>query len=176
MIYEPAEDSFLLESQVKKYVKNKSLLDMGSGSGIISLSAIKNKAKSVLASDINPEVINLLKFKGIKCVKSDLFERIHGKFDIISFNPPYLPLDSREDKESRVATTGGKEGDEIILKFLKQAESHLNKNGIILLLLSSLTPRENILSLLKKLSLKKARIAEKKVFFESLEVWKISQI
>jgi methylase of polypeptide subunit release factors len=47
----------------------------------------------------------------------------------------------REDKESALATTGGKQGDELILKFLKQAQKHLTKKGIILLVLSSLTPQ-----------------------------------
>ena len=54
MIYEPREDSYLLQKYVKKYSKGKYFLDIGSGSGIQAKTAIKAKAKSVLATDINP--------------------------------------------------------------------------------------------------------------------------
>ncbi len=174
MIYSPAEDSYLLEEQVKKYAKNKSVLDIGSGSGILAETAIKVQAKSVLASDTTPESIKLLKSKKIPAIKSDLFKKIKGKYDLIIFNPPYLPQDKREDKASQLATTGGKYGDEILIKFLKQAKYHLNKNGIILIVLSSLTPKNRILALLNSLKLKKQIIANKKFFMETLEVWKIT--
>jgi len=173
MIYSPAEDSYLLSRQINKYAKGKTFLDIGSGSGIQSLSALKAKAKSALASDINPEAIKNLKKKNIPAIKSNLFEKIKGKFDLIAFNPPYLPEDKREPKSSRLETTGGKKGDEIILKFLKQVKSHLNKDGIILLLVSSLTPKDKILPLIKRLKMKKRKIDEMQLFFERLEVWKI---
>jgi release factor glutamine methyltransferase len=174
-IYEPAEDSYLLQSLISKYVKDKSVLDFGSGSGILAQTCIKSEAKSVLASDINPESIRLLKSRKILAVKSDLFEKIKKKFDLIVFNPPYLPQDDREDKASRLATTGGKKGDEIILRFLKQAKKHLNKRGKILLLLSSLTPRSRINLLLKKLKFENKAVKEKSLFMEKLEVWEIGQ-
>ena len=148
MIYQPAEDSFLLEKQVKKYSKGKSVLDIGTGSGIQSKSALMAGAKKVLATDINEEVINKLKKREIIVKKSDLFSNISGKFDLIIFNPPYLPEDKREDSESQLATTGGKNGDEIILRFLEQSTMYLKTDGIILLLVSSLTPRNKINKLL----------------------------
>jgi release factor glutamine methyltransferase len=175
MIYTPREDSFLLEREVKKLAKNKVFLDIGSGSGIQSKAALSVKAKSVLAADINQEAITLLKKQGIPAIKSNLFSKIKRKFDLIAFNPPYLPEDKREDKKSKLATTGGKQGDEIIIKFLKQAKPHLNKNGIILLVLSSLTPKEKIAKLLTKQELSYKVISSEKMFFESLEVWKIFQ-
>ena len=174
-VYQPAEDSYLLQSVLKKYVKNKSVLDVGSGSGILAESAINYGAKSILAIDINPESIKIIKSKKIPCVKSNLFSKIKTsrKFDMIIFNPPYLPEDKKEPKPSALATTGGKHGDEIIIRFLKQVKYHLNKNGKILLTLSSLTPRKKIINLLIKLKLNCKRIAEKKLFFETLEVWEI---
>ena len=178
-IYQPSEDSYLLSEVLKQYCKKKSVLDMGSGSGILAETAIKAKAKSVLAVDINSESIKLLsskfkKNKKIKIIKSNLFSKIpkNKKFDIIVFNPPYLPLDKREPLDSRKATTGGKKGDEIILRFLKQAK-HLSKDGLILLLTSSLTPEERIIHLLKSLKLNRALLSQKKLFMETLFVWKI---
>lgn len=173
IVYEPAEDSFLLESTISKYVKNKSVIDIGSGSGILAKSAIKSGAKLVLAIDINNEAIKLLKKQKINSIKSDLFEKIKSKFDVIICNPPYLPDDNLEDEESKKITTGGKKGDEFILRFLKQASTHVTHNGIILLLVSSLTPQNKINSLLKKLNLNRKTIASKKIFFETLEVWEI---
>ncbi len=173
MIYYPQEDSYLLEEQVKKHAKNKKVLDIGSGSGIQSETALKAGAISVLASDIDDESINLLKLKNIPAIKSNLFQNIKGKFDLIIFNPPYLPEDKREDKLSRKATTGGKKGDEIIARFLKQAKNHLTKNGIILLVISSLTPKDRILKILHKNNLSYQVISKKRFFMEILEIWEI---
>jgi len=176
MIYKPREDSYLLQEEIKKRVKGKSFLDMGSANGIQSVTALKVGAKSVLALDIQTDVIPILNKKKIPAIKSNLFSNIKNKrFDIIAFNPPYLPEDNREDNESKITTTGGKKGDEIILRFLKQAENHLNKNGIILLVISSLTPQHRIDTLLQKLRLKKKKLSEKKLFMEKLEVWEITR-
>ncbi len=173
MLYNPAEDSYLLKKCVEKYSKGKTVLDIGSGTGIQAIASLNSGAKSVLCSDISLELISFLKKQGLNAIKSNLFSNIKGKFDLIIFNPPYLPEDKREDMESRRATTGGKEGDEIILKFLKQSVKHLEKNGIIFLLVSSLTPKKRILELLRELSLKKKLLSKEELFFESLEVWKI---
>jgi release factor glutamine methyltransferase len=168
-LYQPAEDSWLLESQVRKFAKNKTVLDMGSGSGIQAKAAISSSAKLVLAADINPLAITHLKSLKIPTIKSDLFSNIKEFFDLIIFNPPYLPEDPREPKDSQLATTGGKLGDEIILKFLKQAPKHLNKEGKILLLVSSLTPLDRI----KALNFKFKSLSKKKIFQETLEVLEI---
>jgi len=173
MIYEPAEDSYLLNEQVKKYSKGKSVLDIGTGSGIQAKTALKFGARKVLATDVNEEVLKKLKKEKINIKKSNLFSNISKIYDLIIFNPPYLPADKLEDVESQLATTGGKNGDETILRFLEQSLKHLNKNGVILLLISSLTPQKKINSLLKKLGLKKKKLSEKKVFMEKLEVWEL---
>ncbi|MEK6926849.1 MAG: HemK2/MTQ2 family protein methyltransferase [Nanoarchaeota archaeon] len=174
MIYSPREDSFLLEKEVKKYSKDKQVLDMGTGSGILALASKKAGAKSVLAVDINSESIKLLKEKGISAIKSNLFSKVNGKFDLIIFNPPYLPEDAREGKELNLINSGGKEGDELILKFLNQSINHLTKNGIILLLVSSLTPQNRINTLFSKLNIEKTILSTQKFFFEELQVWKIT--
>lgn len=173
MIYSPAEDSFLLKSYINKYAFKKSVLDMGSGSGILALAAKDSGAKSVLAIDISEEVIQNLKKLKIPCVKSDLFSKVSGKFDLIIFNPPYLPKDPNEDLDSSLITSGGENGDEIILRFIKESNKHLSSKGVILILLSSLTPKEKILDLLEKKGLVKKLLIQKKFFFETLEVWEI---
>ncbi|MDO8516493.1 MAG: methyltransferase [Nanoarchaeota archaeon] len=174
LIYEPSDDSFLLAKQVKKYAKNKKVLDIGSGSGIQALSAKKAKAKSVLASDINKSAVKKIKSLGIESIYSNLFSKIKGKYDLIIFNPPYLPKDEREDYDSSLITSGGKRGDELTLKFLQQAKKHLEKSGIILIIVSSLTPFEKIKKTIKSLNFKFKIIDSKKLFMEKISLLEIS--
>ena len=142
---------------------------------VLAIEAKKYGAKKVYATDINPESVEYAKNRGLNVIKSDLFSNIKNKFDLIVFNPPYLPEDENEDVESALATTGGRKGDEIILRFLKQAVSHLASGGIILLLLSSLTPRKRINNLMLKLKLKNEKISSQKLFFEEIYVLKIKK-
>lgn len=76
-------------------VRNKKLLELGCGSGLISIVAARNGAL-VTASDINPVAISMLKKNscnndaGIQIIRSDLFQNIPAQqFDIIAINPPY---------------------------------------------------------------------------------------
>ncbi len=174
MIYEPREDSYLLERNLRKYVRGKKVLDMGAGSGIQSLSALKLEAKSVLSVDIDKESLEHLKKLNLNVVKSNLFSDVKGKFDLILFNPPYLPKEKLEDKESRRITTGGEFGDEIILKFLKKSKKHLTNKGAILLIISSLTPMERIIDAIKKLNYKHKVIDSFNLFMEKLELWELN--
>ena len=173
-IYLPNEDSYLLSETLRKRIPEllkenyePKILEIGIGSGI-QLETLKNiGVKNIFGSDINAKAVKICRSKGFNCVKSDLFNRIKGKFDIIIFNPPYLPLDGSEPKESRMATTGGKNGSEIINNFLRQAKNYLNENGKIFLLTSSLTIGINWKDYEKKL------ISKKKLFFEELFVWEL---
>lgn len=171
-IYEPAEDSILFEKFLEKYLKeNKvnSYLDMGTGSGILSKKALEFLNKNqVLASDINSDAVKLAKQNKINAVESNLFKNIKQKFDIITFNAPYLPLDAREPKDSQIATTGGKRGDEISVEFVKQAKKHLNKNGKIFLLISSLTPMEKLKKFYPKI------VEKQHIFMEDLIILEFS--
>lgn len=177
MIYEPAEDSYLLENEVCKLSREKKVLDIGSGSGILAMAAKISGARSVLATDIDDESLTNLKRLGIKCVKSNLFSKLKGKkFDLIVFNPPYLPSDKREDEESARATTGGEKGDEIILRFLKDVKKHLNRQGVVLLLVSSLTPKERILEIIDKNKMRYNIISSQNIFMETLEVWEMTNL
>lgn len=195
-IYEPEQDSYLLEEAVKEYlanlidnnisnktVKNKlinkkniKILDMGTGSGIQAKACIDLGFKNILAVDINKQAIKLLKKHKIKAIQSNLFSKISKKqkFDLILFNPPYLPEDVLEPESSKVITTAGKKGYELIIRFLKQAKSHIAENGAILLLFSSLSQPAIIKKQAKQLGYKLTEVSTKNLFFETLFVYKIS--
>ena len=180
MTYSPKEDSYLLAKEVKKCLSkfNKKqketlkVLDMGSGSGIQAKTCIKSgiKKESILCADIDKEVIEGLKKQNFLAVQTNLFTKISKKkkFDLIIFNPPYLP----EDKYDKARdTSGGKKGYETIIRFLKQAKSYLAKNGTILLLFSSLSDPNFILEYALKQGYWAKKISEEKLFFEKLFVY-----
>lgn len=174
MIYEPQEDSYLLLKYVERHSFGK-VLDIGTGSGILAEEVLNSKkVKSVLAVDINKEAVKLVKSKGINAKISNLFSNVKGRFDTIILNPPYLPLDINEDKESRIPTTGGKKGYEILERFFKKVKKHLNKNWIILIVFSSLTNKKKVLEIIKKKGFKFRLLEKKKLPFEELYVYSIS--
>jgi len=175
-LYSPEGDSYFLSEILEKEIPNLygvnsdlKFLEVGSGSGI-QLEKVKKlgiKKENIFSSDINLEAVKKCKILGFNCVYSDLFEKINGKYDLIIFNPPYLPLDLRESQDSRIATTGGKKGSEIINRFLNQAKNYLTKNGKIFFLVSSRTKG------IKFLDYKKKVLGKKKLFFEELTVWEL---
>ncbi len=177
LIYSPEEDSYLLQEVLKKEIpillkKNSNLkfLEVGIGSGIQlqTMKKLRIKKENIFGIDINIDAIKYCQKLGFHCIKSNLFENVNENYDIIIFNPPYLPKTENEDKESELITTGGKIGSEIINEFLIRSKKYLNKNGKIYLLISSLTQRINWLDYKKEL------VGEKKLFFEKLEVWRLT--
>lgn len=168
-IYQPAEDSFLLAKFVKMEIEKAKfgkVLDMGSGSGIQSETAINEGIypSEITLADINLDVIKFLKekFPESKVILSDLFDKIDGKFDLIIFNPPYLS-NNRFDNGSDTAG-----GSKIINKFLKQARNHVSKKGEILLLTSSFGGKIDFSGYDREI------LGKDRIFFEELFVWKLS--
>ena len=105
----------------------------------MSFSALNlSKVKAII--DIDKEAVEFVKSKGINAFVSDLFQNVNGKFDLIIFNPPYLPEDQDEDDETALQVSGGKKGNEIFERFIKQAASYMKHDGKILTLISDLTP------------------------------------
>jgi len=175
-IYEPREDSNLIQETLINYLENlkKSIkiLDMGSGSGILALTCKDLGFRNVIATDIDKDSINYLISLKIKAIKSDLFSKLNNKkFDIIIFNSPYLPEDELEPKDSKIHTTAGKKGYELIIRFLEQARYHLDKDGKILLLFSSLSKTTVIKKKAKDLGYNMRLLNKKKLFFEELFVY-----
>jgi HemK-related putative methylase len=181
-IYSPEEDSYLMTENLRKEIprilkenSNSKFLEIGSGSGINlkTLLEFKIKKQNIFSCDINPEAVKHCKKLGFNCIKSDLFKKIpKQKFDLIFFNPPYLPEDNLEPENSKTETTAGKKGNEIIIKFLKQAKNYLDKKGKIFIITSSLSEKINF----KKLGYNSKIIDKKKLFFEELFLWKIKNL
>ncbi len=177
-VYEPREDSFILAEEVKKYSKGR-VLDMGTGSGLQAVLA-SYKAEKVLAVDINEKTLEKAKenaksnkIKNIEFLKSDLFEKVEGKFDLIIFNPPYLP-EKRGLYEDSEQWAGGENGRELIEKFAKELGKHLKENGISLTVISSLTGPKEVKNIFNELNFRVELLNKKKIPWEKLYVLKIS--
>ncbi|WP_337859860.1 HemK2/MTQ2 family protein methyltransferase [Ferroplasma sp.] len=135
-VYKPAEDSYLLLENIKC---GKNILDMGSGSGIIGI-ALASQGHNVTAVDISHNAIELIRHNAEKnnvkmvIIESDLFSNVHGTYDTVIFNPPYLPVENES-----LQWSGGSDGFAVTGRFLDNAYKYLNPGGNIYLILSDLT-------------------------------------
>jgi release factor glutamine methyltransferase len=176
-VYAPAEDTFLLADVLgKEQIENKAVLEIGCGSGCLTKIMAEKKAV-VTAVDINPAAVEATKkllseekLNG-QVFLSDLFSNVAGKFDLIVFNPPYLP--ENEDDEvagSDARYSGGRSGREIIERFVKESATHLGAGGKIMILISTLTGERETIALFEKFGFITRPIVHKKIDWEELVV------
>lgn len=128
------------------------ILDLCTGSGCIAIAIAAGLTKranhfTILASDISAAALNLAARNArthgvgvaIEFIQSDLFERIHGAFDIIVSNPPYVSRDEFPGlqpevlKEPRLALDGGDDGLNFYRRIARDASVHLTGEGRIIL-------------------------------------------
>lgn len=181
-VYEPAEDSFLIATYASSLSGAESILEIGCGCGIASLSAALACPKGeVLGVDISPAAVECsqqnAKKNGIANAKfliSDIFSAIPKgkKFDCVLFNPPYLPT-SREEKLAsfgeNAAYDGGEGGLEVFSKFAKGLPGYLAPNGKAAVIATSLA--DGIEKTQKELEArigKTAILAQESFFFEKI--------
>lgn len=133
---------------VKASNKNKfKILDLCTGSGIIAITLKKELDQvsvDVIASDISEEAIEVAKENAqshnatIKFIKSDIFNNIDDKFDIIVSNPPYIDRKDEVTMQDNVlkydphlALFAEEEGMYFYRKIIEQAKDYLNENGVM---------------------------------------------
>ena len=145
----PRPETELLIYKVVDFFKNKriNVLDIGTGSGCILLSILKEldfsrgvgidiSTKAIKTAQINSKNLNLFhqsKFKVFDISKFNV-----GKYDLIVSNPPYIP--SKDIKnlskdiinyEPLVALNGGLDGLDLIRKVIYKSNSLLKRNGLL---------------------------------------------
>lgn len=139
-VYMPEADTFLLLNAALSEVRaDDRVLEIGTGSGTIA-EGLLGRA-TIVATDINPHAAACAHDKGINVVRNDLVSGLRGMFDLILFNPPYLPTEPEEriDDWLEYALDGGKDGRVVIGRFATEVSRVLAPGGRILLLVSELT-------------------------------------
>ncbi len=160
----PRPETELIIDEILKINQNqklKTILDIGTGSGCIAISLAKHLPKvKIFATDISQKALLVAKknakqhnvLKKIKFLQGDLIKPLKNqRFDLIIANLPYLIINELKNVpfEPKKALFGGKNGLEIIEKFLAQVKNILKPNSIIYLEISP-TPVDKIKKLAKK--------------------------
>ena len=130
------DTELLVEEVIKNSKAGSSVLDLCTGSGCIAVVLAKHDFL-VTASDISRKALRVarrnarLHNASIKFVRSNLFENIKQKFDVIVSNPPYIKTSEigKHDKsilfEPRIALDGGADGLKFYREIIKNSRGHL---------------------------------------------------
>jgi release factor glutamine methyltransferase len=176
-VYEPAEDTFLIAENMK-VTEDDVVLDVGTGCGILAVLAAE-KAKTVLAVDINPHAVKCAMKNAeangvtekIEFLQGDLFQPIkqNERFSLILFNSPYLPSEPDEEKSwIGKAWAGGQNGRLVIDRFIVDSPHFLADEGRILLVQSSLSDVDRTIQKFSEMGLRAIVVAQVKVPFETI--------
>ena len=138
--------------KVLEYIKKSKkdsfrILDLCTGSGIIAITLKKEiveKYTEIVASDISEKALSIAienannNNANITFIKSDLFDNISGKFDLIISNPPYISYkdkitikDSVLNYDPHLALFAEEDGIYFYRKIIENAVHYLSKDGVI---------------------------------------------
>ncbi len=175
-VYDPSEDSYLLvEAALAEVKPGETVLEVGTGSGIVSL-FLKDRA-SVISTDISPLACENARRNGVDVVRADLYRGICGPFDLVIFNPPYLPTteDDRLGSWLDRAFDGGPTGRDVIVRFLDGIGAILPPCGRVLTVFSSLTGIGEVEAMYRRHGFSVETVRTEKVPFERLVVLKCTR-
>ncbi|WP_400229397.1 HemK2/MTQ2 family protein methyltransferase [Methanomethylophilus alvi] len=175
-VYPPSEDSILLTESLNIRIGEK-VLEIGTGSGIVSIQCALNGA-DVVCGDINPRAVALARRNAaangvdIDVRETDVYSNIEGRFDTIVFNLPYLPVE--DEGELAKAWSGGPDGLGPLPRLLEGAPEHLLPDGRVVVVVSSLMDRAGLDKTLEGYEVKV--LGELPLFFERLQVLEIKPL
>jgi release factor glutamine methyltransferase len=175
-VYQPEADTYLLLDAARAEVRpGDRVLEAGTGSGLIARELAQ--LTGVVATEINPHAAICARRAGVDVVRCDLFDAVRGTFDLILFNPPYLPTEPHEriDDWLEYALDGGETGRVVIERFVQDLGRILSPGGRVLLLISSLTGQGEVKDLLAAEGYSAAVVRQERVEDEMLYVLRISR-
>jgi len=167
--YLPAEDTDLLRKALEPF-SGGTCLEMGFGSGVV-LAGVSQRCRLAVGTDIEGlEDARLALGDRVELVLADRATCFRdGVFDLVFFNPPYLPSVKIEDR----AVDGGPTGVEVPISFLEEGARVLRGDGTIVALLSSDGDLQTFFSRCNDMGLAVKALAEKGLFYETLSVFAI---
>ncbi len=143
------ETEILAESVVRTAEEGDKILDLCTGSGCIAVSVAKHckdKRVSVTAADVSDAAIMLAKENAnynsvdVNFIESDMLSKVHGRFNIIVCNPPYIRSaeiaglqKEVRDYEPRIALDGGADGLEFYRRLASEVTRYITRGGMLML-------------------------------------------
>jgi len=147
----PRPETELMIYKVLKFFKNRTInvLDVGTGSGCVLLSILKNlnfsrgtgidiSSKAIEVATLNAKKLNLSNRTRFKIY--DIKNYNIGKYDLIISNPPYIPSKDIKnlskdiiDHEPKSALDGGIDGLDLIKKVIYKSNHLLKRNGLLVI-------------------------------------------
>ncbi len=144
----PRLETEILVEYVKDIVGDKkmSVLDMCCGSGAIGIALAKKTNCRVVCADISSKALKMCRSNAkvnnvdIEVVKSDLFDKITERYDVIIANPPYIPYDEyiTLDKmvrkyDPKLALVADNDGLDYYQRIAGVVTQYLTDNGVLVL-------------------------------------------
>jgi release factor glutamine methyltransferase len=177
-VYEPSHDTFLLAHAVAAEVRpGERFLEVGCGAGLVAMVAAAAGAQ-VTATDLNPHAVEVARRNAaqnrlrVDAVAADLMEGLAGPFDLVAFNPPYLPTapDEYLPGPINLAFDGGPDGNATVLRFARQLAARRPLPRCVLVVHSSLADPEPLEREMARLGYACEVTAQERHFYETLAV------
>ena len=138
------ETELLVEKAIKVVKCNGRVLELGTGSGAISIALAKERPDlNIVATDASVKALKVARRNinkqecKVNLIASDWFAGFRGSWDAIISNPPYIAQNDPHlldlKKEPSMALVAGISGYEALFRIISEAHRHLNENGYIIL-------------------------------------------
>ena len=142
------ETEQLAELGLAALAEGGSALDLGTGSGALAIAlSLGRPGAAVTAVDLSPEALEVARANAtalgaaVTFLAGDLYAPLppEQRFDVIVFNPPYLPtgelagLQREVQREPRLALDGGADGLDLLRRVVAGAPARLATGGLLLL-------------------------------------------
>lgn len=136
----------LVENALAYIMPNHRVLDLCTGSGCVAVSIAKQVDAYVEGCDISPKALKVAKSNAKKhnvkvdMYRSNMFDKVQGKFNVIVSNPPYIETEVVKTLEDEVkfydpnlALDGGADGLDFYRDIAKNVKEYLVEGGVLLL-------------------------------------------